>query len=156
MRLRSAARVVPHGPETDRGEEVRDPSYRLTPLRPVSVSTNLPFVQTYRDGLAAIGDPTRRAIFELLAEGPTAVGELAARLPVSRPAVSQHLRVLEAAGLVRGRPSGTRRVYRLQPEGVASMRAYLDRFWDRALADFATALHADQDDSTHHHSEERP
>lgn len=91
---------------------------------------------TYQDGLAALGDPTRRAIFELLAEGPTPVGELAARLPVSRPAVSQHLKVLKVAGLVLDRPAGTRRVYQLDPQGVAAMRAYLDRFWDQALADF--------------------
>jgi DNA-binding transcriptional ArsR family regulator len=100
-----------------------------------SVSGNLPFVETYQDGLAAIGDPTRRAIFELLAEGPTPVGELAARLPVSRPAVSQHLRVLKTAGLVRDHAAGTRRLYELDPSGVGAMRAYLDRFWDRALVD---------------------
>ena len=91
---------------------------------------------TYQDGLAAIGDPTRRTIFELLAEGPTPVGELAARLPISRPAVSQHLAVLKTAGLVSDRAVGTRRLYRLDPAGVAAMRAYLDRFWDQALADF--------------------
>jgi DNA-binding transcriptional ArsR family regulator len=98
---------------------------------------------TYQDGLAALGDPTRRAIFELLAEGPTPVGELAARLPVSRPAVSQHLRVLKDAGLVRDRAAGTRRLYQLDPDGVGAMRAYLDRFWDRALADFKTAAEGD-------------
>ncbi len=91
---------------------------------------------TYQDGLAAIGDPTRRTIFELLAEGPTPVGELAARLPISRPAVSQHLAVLKTAGLVSDRAVGTRRLYRLDPAGVAAMRAYLDRFWGQALADF--------------------
>jgi DNA-binding transcriptional ArsR family regulator len=96
-------------------------------------------VLTYQDGLAALGDPTRRAIFELLAEGPTPVGELAARLPVSRPAVSQHLRVLKEARLVRDRPVGTRRLYQLDPDGVAGIRAYLDRFWDQALADFKAA-----------------
>ena len=102
---------------------------------------------TYQDGLAAIGDPTRRAIFELLAEGPTPVGELAARLPISRPAVSQHLAVLKAAGLVSDRAAGTRRLYRLDPAGVAAMRSYLDRFWDQALADFkAAAEHAQQED----------
>ena len=94
---------------------------------------------TYQDGLAAIGDPTRRAIFELLAEGPTPVGELAARLPISRPAVSQHLAVLKSAGLVTDRAAGTRRLYRLDPDGVAAMRSYLDRFWDQALADFKAA-----------------
>jgi DNA-binding transcriptional ArsR family regulator len=97
-------------------------------------------VKTYHDGLAALGDPTRRAIFELLAEGPTPVGELAALLPVSRPAVSQHLRVLTEAGLVRARAEGTRRLYHLDPAGLAAVRAYLDRFWARALADFKTAV----------------
>ncbi len=98
---------------------------------------------TYQDGLAALGDPTRRAIFELLAEGPTPVGALAARLPVSRPAVSQHLRVLKDAGLVRDRAAGTRRLYQLDPDGVGEVRAYLDRFWDQALADFKTAVERD-------------
>lgn len=101
-------------------------------------------MQTYQDGIAAIGDPTRRAIFELLADGPTPVGELAARLPVSRPAVSQHLRVLKEAGLVQDRAAGTRRLYQLDPAGVAGMRAYLDRFWDRALTDFKAAAEAAQ------------
>ena len=95
---------------------------------------------TYQDGLAALGDPTRRAIFELLAEGPTPVGELAALLPVSRPAVSQHLRVLTEAGLVRHRVAGTRRLYQLDPEGVEAIRRYLDRFWEQALADFQAAV----------------
>ena len=91
---------------------------------------------TYQDGLTALGDPTRRAIFELLSEGPTPVGALAAQLPVSRPAVSQHLKVLKRAGLVLDRAEGTRRLYQLDPDGVALLRDYLDRFWDRALADF--------------------
>jgi DNA-binding transcriptional ArsR family regulator len=95
---------------------------------------------TYQDGIAAIGDPTRRAIFELLAEGPTPVGELAARLPVSRPAVSQHLRVLRSAGLVSDRAVGTRRLYEIDQDGVAAMRAYLDRFWGDRLADFKAAV----------------
>jgi len=93
-------------------------------------------VVTYQDGLTALGDPTRRAIFEMLAEGPTPVGVLAARLPVSRPAVSQHLRVLKSTGLVVDRAAGTRRLYQLDPDGVAMLRDYLDRFWDRAMADF--------------------
>ena len=84
----------------------------------------------------ALGDPTRRAIFERLAAAPMAVGELAGELPVSRPAVSQHLRVLKDAGLVRERAFGTRRVYRLDPDGVGALRSYFDRFWDQALADF--------------------
>jgi DNA-binding transcriptional ArsR family regulator len=84
----------------------------------------------------ALGDPTRRTIFERLARTPMAVGELAGELPVSRPAVSQHLRVLKDAGLVRERAEGTRRVYRVDLDGVAAVRGYFDRFWDQALADF--------------------
>jgi DNA-binding transcriptional ArsR family regulator len=86
------------------------------------------------DGWTALGDPTRRAIVERLAERPRAVGELARELPVSRPAVSQHLRVLKEARLVTERPEGTRRIYRLDPYGVGVLRADLERFWDRALA----------------------
>lgn len=119
-------------------------SYRPDPLTAVSVSRNLPFVNTYQDGIAAIGDPTRRAIFELLAKGPTPVGELAALLPVSRPAVSQHLKVLLEAGLVRQRASGTRRLYTLDPDGVAAMRDYLDRFWTQALADFKRVVEEEE------------
>ena len=96
---------------------------------------------TYRtEGLTALGDPTRRAIFERLAEGPCAVGELAGELPVSRPAVSQHLKVLKDAGLVIDRPAGTRRIYQLDPDGVGALRAYLDRFWNQSLAAFKTAV----------------
>ena len=84
-------------------------------------------------GLAALGDPTRRAIFERLADGPRAVGELARELPVSRPAVSQHLKVLKDAGLVIDRAAGTRRIYQLDPDGVDALRAYLDQFWNRSL-----------------------
>jgi DNA-binding transcriptional ArsR family regulator len=84
----------------------------------------------------ALGDPTRRSIFERLASTSMAVGELAAELPVSRPAVSQHLKVLKDAGLVRERAEGTRRVYRVDLDGVAELRSYFDRFWDQALADF--------------------
>jgi DNA-binding transcriptional ArsR family regulator len=91
------------------------------------------------DGLSALGDPTRRAIFELLAERPRPVGELADELPVSRPAVSQHLRVLSEAGLVVSRPEGNRRIYRLDPTGIGAVRAYLDRFWTQALAAFKQA-----------------
>ena len=96
---------------------------------------------TYRtDGWTALGDPTRRAIFEHLADRPRAVGELAGALPVSRPAVSQHLKVLKAAGLVLDRPVGTRRIYQLDPEGVGALRAYLDQFWNQALAAYKTAV----------------
>jgi DNA-binding transcriptional ArsR family regulator len=94
-------------------------------------------VQTYRaDGWTALGDPTRRAIFERLADGPRAVGELAGELPVSRPAVSQHLKVLKQAGLVLDRPLGTRRIYQLDPVGLEALRAQLDRFWTQALANY--------------------
>jgi DNA-binding transcriptional ArsR family regulator len=86
------------------------------------------------NGWAALGDPTRRAIFERLAEGPRAVGELASELPVSRPAVSQHLKVLKDAGLVADRRAGTRRIYQLDPDGVGTFRADLDRFWSSVLA----------------------
>jgi DNA-binding transcriptional ArsR family regulator len=88
----------------------------------------------------ALGDPTRRAIFERLAEGPRAVGELASELPVSRPAVSQHLKVLKDAGLVVDTPAGTRRLYRLDPDGVGAVRAYFDAFWNQALAAFKAAV----------------
>jgi DNA-binding transcriptional ArsR family regulator len=88
------------------------------------------------DGWIALGDPTRRTIFEHLAERPRAVGELAGELPVSRPAVSQHLRVLKDAGLVIDRRAGTRRIYQLNPDGLAELRAQLDRFWTQALANF--------------------
>ena len=88
------------------------------------------------DGLAALGDPTRRTIFELVAERPRAVVELAREMPVSRPAVSQHLRVLKDAGLVTDRPVGNRRIYAADPEGLAELRAYLERFWTTALESF--------------------
>ena len=89
--------------------------------------------------LDALADPTRRAVFELLREGPRAVGELAAALPVSRPAVSQHLRVLKDAGLVTERRNGTRRLYRIDPGGLAELRDYFDAFWAEALASFKAA-----------------
>lgn len=89
--------------------------------------------------LDALGDPTRRVIFERLGERPRPVGELASELPVTRPAVSQHLKVLKDAGLVVDRAVGTRRIYEVDPEGVAAMRAYFDRFWSRALAAFKEA-----------------
>ena len=92
-----------------------------------------------QNGLGALADPTRRAIFERLAGGPRSVGELAEGLPVTRPAVSQHLRVLKDAGLVFDRADGTRRLYQLDPDGVGALRAYLDRFWTQALAAFKAA-----------------
>jgi DNA-binding transcriptional ArsR family regulator len=121
------------------------------------VSCNLPFVTTYRTvagqanagpgpergagrgerQLEALGDARRRDIVALLADGAVSVGELAERLPISRPAVSQHLKVLKEAGLVRDHADGTRRLYGLDPSGPADVRAYLDRFWSNHLAAFA-------------------
>jgi DNA-binding transcriptional ArsR family regulator len=96
-------------------------------------------VTTYQNGFSALADPTRRAIFERLASGPRAVGELAHEFPVSRPAVSQHLRVLKDAGLVADQREGNRRLYRVEPRGVDAMRDYLDSFWTDALAAFQRA-----------------
>lgn len=96
-------------------------------------------------GFAALADPTRRLVFERLASCPHSVGELAEGLPVSRPAVSQHLKVLKGAGLVSEAREGTRRVYRLDPRGLEAMRSYLDRFWDRALAAFKAAAEKETD-----------
>lgn len=86
--------------------------------------------------LAALADPTRRRVFERLRAGPRSVGQVAEGLPVSRPAVSQHLAVLKAAGLVNDEADGTRRVYRIDPQGLGPIRAWLDQFWDDALAAF--------------------
>jgi DNA-binding transcriptional ArsR family regulator len=98
-------------------------------------------VTTYElQGLAALADPTRRAIFERLAEAAQPVGELAEGLPVSRPAVSQHLKVLKKAGLVTDRKVGNRRIYRVDPAGVGALRAYLDQFWNRSLTAFKSAV----------------
>jgi DNA-binding transcriptional ArsR family regulator len=97
-------------------------------------------VSTYQTALNVLGDPTRRAIFERLADGPHAVGDIARELPVSRPAVSQHLKVLKDAGLVRDRQVGTRRLYRLDPAGVGAIRAYFDQLWTHALAAFKDAV----------------
>lgn len=106
--------------------------------------------QVARDGDAwlALADGTRRAIVERLARGPAAVGELARDLPVSRPAVSQHLKVLKSAGLVRDRPAGTRRVYHLDPTGLEALRADLDRFWARALATYAEIVDESREGGT--------
>jgi DNA-binding transcriptional ArsR family regulator len=94
---------------------------------------------------AALADPTRREVFERLARGPRAVGDLARDLPVSRPAVSQHLKVLKAAGLVTDRPDGARRVYQIDPAGLGQMRAWLDQFWDQALEAFKAEAERDDD-----------
>jgi DNA-binding transcriptional ArsR family regulator len=91
----------------------------------------------YEKALSALADPTRRRVFEKLHSGPKAVGAIARGLPVSRPAVSQHLRVLKEAGLVAERAEGTRRVYYIDPHGIGALRKWLDRFWDDALQSFA-------------------
>ena len=100
----------------------------------------------YRTAMDALGDPTRRAIFEQLRRGPRAVGEIASELPVSRPAVSQHLRVLKDAGLVTERRAGTRRLYRLDPDGLGELRDYFDDFWTEALAGFKAAAESERRD----------
>jgi len=106
-------------------------------LTNTSVSYNLPFVETYGSAaIAALGDPTRRAIFESLARRPKAVGEIAVELPVSRPAVSQHLRVLKEAGLVTDRAEGAKRIYQVSPQGVQAIHGYLDQMWGQAMAAF--------------------
>jgi DNA-binding transcriptional ArsR family regulator len=91
---------------------------------------------TYQTALAALADPTRRAVFERLRDGPAAVGVIAAALPVSRPAVSQHLKALKEAGLVTDRAEGTRRVYCIDPGGLGELRRWLDEFWEEALMAF--------------------
>jgi len=98
----------------------------------------------YADALAALADPTRRRVFEALRAGPKAVGAVARGLPVSRPAVSQHLRVLKEAGLVADRPEGTRRVYYIDPQGIGALRRWLDQFWDTALQSFADEVKKSQ------------
>src|SRR6202035_661413 len=90
----------------------------------------------YGTALAALADPTRRRLFERLRSGPASVGDLAADLPVSRPAVSQHLKALKVAGLVTDRPDGARRVYCIDPDGLGELRRWLDQFWDNALESF--------------------
>ncbi|MGQ0558082.1 MAG: ArsR/SmtB family transcription factor [Sphingosinicella sp.] len=94
---------------------------------------------TYGESFFALADPTRRAIVERLARKPMSVGELAGRLPVTRPAVSQHLKVLKDAALVRDRAEGTRRIYRIDPAGLGRIRQWLDRFWGESLAAYARA-----------------
>jgi len=98
------------------------------------------------DGFAALGDPTRREIFARVAERPRAVGELASELPVSRPAVSQHLKVLKDAGLVVDRAVGNRRIYQADPAGLAALRAQLDTFWNQALATFEEVVEHDNEE----------
>jgi DNA-binding transcriptional ArsR family regulator len=100
----------------------------------------------YGNALAALADPTRRKVFERLKKGPRAVGEVAHGLPVSRPAVSQHLKALKEAGLVADRPEGTRRVYYIDPHGLGDLRKWLDQFWDEALAAFQAEIERDASD----------
>src|SRR5258705_5931244 len=95
---------------------------------------------TYDTALAALADPTRRRVFERLKSGPRSVGAIARGLPVSRPAVSQHLKVLKEAGLVTDRPDGTRRLYFIDPHGLGALRGWLDQFWDHALTAFQSEV----------------
>jgi DNA-binding transcriptional ArsR family regulator len=105
-------------------------------------------VQAYQhDRWSALGDPTRRAIFERLAESPCAVGTLAGGLPVSRPAVSQHLKILKQAGLVLDEPAGNRRIYRVDHDGLAELRSDLDRFWRSALSAYKAAVEQPRQES---------
>lgn len=101
--------------------------------------------KTATAALEALGDPTRRSIFERLSRGPSAVGELAASLPVTRPAVSQHLRVLKEAGLVTETAQGTRRIYRIDPRGIGAMREWLDVHWSSALDAFKAFAESQED-----------
>jgi DNA-binding transcriptional ArsR family regulator len=102
---------------------------------------------TYDGALVALADPTRRHVFEQLRSGPKSVGDIAARLPVSRPAVSQHLKVLRDAGLVSNRPQGARRLYFLDPRGLRALRTWLDEFWNQALE----AFRAEAERNPEHH-----
>jgi DNA-binding transcriptional ArsR family regulator len=95
---------------------------------------------TYSDALTALADPTRRAVFERLRDSAASVGQIAKGLPVSRPAVSQHLKVLKLAGLIDARTEGTRHVYYIDPHGLGELRRYLDQFWDAALDAFKTEV----------------
>jgi DNA-binding transcriptional ArsR family regulator len=98
----------------------------------------------YDMAFAALADPTRRRVFEELRRGPRSVGRIAAKMPVSRPAVSQHLAVLKHAGLVGDKAEGTRRVYYIDPKGLAALRAWLDRFWDEALLAFQAEVESQE------------
>lgn len=105
------------------------------------VSSSLPFVSTYRrPALEALADPRRRSIFELLGDGPLSVVDIARSVPISRPAVSQHLKTLKDAGLVTVHAAGTRRIYGVDPTGVAAARDYFDQFWTTSLAAYAQAV----------------
>ncbi len=114
------------------------------------VRDSLPLVDTYlQAGLDALGDSTRMAIFQKLSAGPIAVNELARKLPVSRPAVSQHLKVLKDAGLVTDIRAGTRRLYSLNPEGVARLRAHFEQLWTSALTSFQSTVEKNPPGETH-------
>jgi DNA-binding transcriptional ArsR family regulator len=102
----------------------------------------------YQSALVALADPTRRSVFERLLDGPQPVGRIARGMPVSRPAVSQHLKVLKEAGLVTDRAEGTRRVYCIDPHGLAAVRRYLDQFWDQALTAFAAEAEKEPQEGT--------
>jgi DNA-binding transcriptional ArsR family regulator len=104
---------------------------------------------TYGDVMTALADPTRRAVFERLRSGPLAVGEVARELPVSRPAVSQHLRVLKNAGLVRERRDGTRRLYSVNGDGLVELREYFDCFWQETLDAFKAAAESEEKGDQH-------
>jgi|SRR6185295_5610087 DNA-binding transcriptional ArsR family regulator len=120
----------------------------------------------YDSALAALADPTRREVFERLRSGPRAVGEIAEEMPVSRPAVSQHLKVLKEAGLVADRAEGARRVYYIDPHGLGPLRKWLDQFWDQALVAFQAEIERsrpapetqsrEKNDESHHHARARP
>lgn len=100
---------------------------------------------TYGSALTALADPTRRRVFERLRAGAQSVGRIAQGLPVSRPAVSQHLKILKEAGLVREERCGTRRIYEIDPDGLGSLRAWLDQFWNAALDAFKTEAEKDEE-----------
>ncbi len=111
------------------------------------VSSNLLFVAAYRErAIEVLADPTRRSIFELLGAGSRSVVDIASTIPISRPAVSQHLKVLKDAGLVTVRAAGTRRIYALDPAGVRAARDYFDQFWNSALATYAQAANTTKED----------
>jgi DNA-binding transcriptional ArsR family regulator len=111
----------------------------------------------YHSALAALADPTRRDVLEQLRRGPSSVGRLAAAMPVSRPAVSQHLKVLKQAGLVCEQREGTRRIYQIDPAGIGALRRWLDQFWDDALASFQREAEAagEEGKPTSRHSKEK-
>jgi DNA-binding transcriptional ArsR family regulator len=118
------------------------------------VRENLRFVEAYESVLEALGDRTRRQLVHLLRAGPASVGELAAAMPVSRPAISQHLAVLRRSGLVSYSEFGTRNVYRLDPAGLGELRAWLDGFWETALDRYAQRVRDDGGGTQPHHDEE--